>query len=142
MLEGEDLSDEVREWIRDTVETTVSQFTDSEFTEDWDLEGLVTAMQSLYATDITADELREEINVTDRDALTEEFVEDGLETYDEREQALGLELAREVERFIIPRPSTCAGASTSRRWTTSARASTSARSRRRIRSSSTAARGT
>ena len=58
-------------------------------------------MQSLYATDITAEELREEINVTDRDALTEEFVEDALETYDEREQALGLELAREVERFII-----------------------------------------
>ncbi len=101
VLEGEDLSDEVREWIRDTVGTTVSQFTDSEFTEDWDLEGLVTAMQSLYATDITAEELREEINVTDRDALTEEFVEDALETYDEREQALGPELAREVERFII-----------------------------------------
>ena len=101
VLEGEDLSDEVREWIRETVETTVSQFTDSEFAEDWDLEGLVTAMQSLYATDITVEELREEINVTDREALTEEFVEDALETYDEREQALGPELAREVERFII-----------------------------------------
>ena len=58
-------------------------------------------MQSLYGTDITADELREEINVTDREALTEEFVEDALETYDEREQALGAELAREVERYVI-----------------------------------------
>jgi preprotein translocase subunit SecA len=58
-------------------------------------------MQSLYATDITVEELREEINVTDRDALTEEFVDDALETYDEREQALGPELSREVERFII-----------------------------------------
>ena len=70
VLEGEDLSDEVREWIRETVETTVTQFTDSEFAEDWDLEGLVTAMQSLYGTDITVEELREEIDVTDREALS------------------------------------------------------------------------
>jgi len=101
VLEGEDLSDEVREWIRETVESTVAQFTDSEFTEDWDLEGLVTSMQSLYGTDITVDELREEVNVADREALSEEFVEDALEAYDEREQALGPELAREVERYMI-----------------------------------------
>ncbi|MBM2823503.1 MAG: preprotein translocase subunit SecA [Thermoleophilia bacterium] len=101
VLEGEDLSDEVREWIRETVEGTVAQFTDSEFTEDWDLDGLVTSMQSLYGTDITVDELREEVNVADREALSEEFVEDAFEAYEEREQALGPELAREVERYMI-----------------------------------------
>jgi preprotein translocase subunit SecA len=101
VLEGEDLSDEVREWIRETVETTVTQFADAEYPEEWDLDGLVTAMESLYGTDITIEELREEINVTDREALIEEFVDDALETYEEREQALGAELAREVERFII-----------------------------------------
>ncbi len=101
VLEGEDLSDEVREWIRETVETGVAQLTDSEFAEDWDLDALVTHMQSLYDTDITVEELREEINVADRDALAEEFVEDALEAYADREQALGQELAREVERYII-----------------------------------------
>ena len=101
VLEGQDLSDEVREWIKETVETSVAQFTDSDFAEDWDLDGLVTSMQSLYGTDITASELREEINVADREALTEEFVEDALESYEEREQALGAELAREVERYVI-----------------------------------------
>ncbi len=58
-------------------------------------------MQSLYATDITVEELRDEIDVTNREELVEEFVDDALETYDEREQALGPELAREVERYII-----------------------------------------
>jgi len=101
VLEGADLSDEVREWIKETVEGTVAQFTDSEFTEDWDLDGLVTSMQSLYGTDITVEELREEVNVADREALSEEFVEDALEAYEEREQALGSELAREVERYMI-----------------------------------------
>jgi preprotein translocase subunit SecA len=98
---GEDLSDEVREWIREAVETGVQQLTDSEFAEDWDLEGLVAHMQSLYGTDITVDELREEVDVTDREALTDEFVDDALETYSEREQELGAELAREVERYVI-----------------------------------------
>ena len=101
VLEGEDLSEEVKEWIRETVEAGVAQFTDSEFAEDWDLEGLVAHMQSLYGTDITVDELRDEIDVASREALTEEFVEDALETYEEREQALGPEIARDVERFVI-----------------------------------------
>jgi preprotein translocase subunit SecA len=101
VLEGEDLSEEVREWIRETVQLTVAQFTDSEYHEEWDLEGLVTAMQSLYDTDITVEELRDEVGATDRDALTEEFVDDALETYDEREQSFGSELAREIERYII-----------------------------------------
>jgi len=101
VLEGEDLSEDVREWIRETVQAAVVQFTDSEFPEDWDLEGLVTNMQSLYGTDITADELREEIDVGSRDALTEEFVEDALEAYEEREKTLTPDLAREVERYVI-----------------------------------------
>ena len=70
-VEGEDLSDEVREWIREAVETTVTQFTDSEYAEEWDLDGLVTAMQSLYDTDITVEELREEINVAERDSASQ-----------------------------------------------------------------------
>ena len=102
VLEGEDLSDEVREWIREVVEAAVRQATDAEFSEDWDLENLVTSMQSLYGTDITLAELEEEgVDLKSRDELVDEFVEDALETYDEREQALGSELAREVERYII-----------------------------------------
>jgi len=101
VLEGEDFSDDVRQWIRETVEQGVAQSTDSEFTEDWDLDGLVTHMLSLSGTDITVDELREEVDITNRDALSEEFVEDALETYAEREETLGSDLAREVERYVI-----------------------------------------
>ena len=101
VLAGEDLSDEVREWIREVVETGVRHATDAEYPEEWDLDGLVTSMQSLYGTDITVDELREELDVTNREELVEEFVDDALETYEEREATLGPELAREVERYII-----------------------------------------
>jgi preprotein translocase subunit SecA len=101
VLEGEDLSDEVREWIREVVEAGVRQSTDAEYPEDWDLDGLVASMQSLYGTDITVEELREEIDVSSREELVDEFVDDALETYDEREQTFGPELAREIERYII-----------------------------------------
>jgi len=101
VLEGEDLSDEVREWIREVVEAGVRQSTDAEFAEEWDLQGLVAQMQSLYGTDLSVEELSEEVDVGDREALIEEFVDDALETYAEREQALGPELAREVERYVI-----------------------------------------
>jgi preprotein translocase subunit SecA len=101
VLEGEDLSDDVSEWIREAVEAGVQQFTDAEFSEDWDLQGLVAHMASLYGTDITVEELLEEVDVKDRTALVEEFVEDALETYEEREQELTPELAREVERYVI-----------------------------------------
>jgi preprotein translocase subunit SecA len=101
VLEGADLSDEVRQWIREVVETAVRQSTDAEYAEDWDIAGLVTQMESLYGSDISVDELRDEVDVTDREALVEEFVEDALDTYAEREEALGDELAREVERYVI-----------------------------------------
>jgi preprotein translocase subunit SecA len=59
-------------------------------------------MQSLYGTDITVEELVEEgIDVGNREALVEEFVEDAHETYSEREQELGSELARDIERYVI-----------------------------------------
>jgi preprotein translocase subunit SecA len=101
VLEGEDLSGDVRGWINETVAAGVEQFTDSEFPEEWDLEGLVAHMRNLYGSDISAEELRDEVDVTSRDALGEEFVEDALESYAEREEALGSELAREVERYVI-----------------------------------------
>jgi preprotein translocase subunit SecA len=101
VLEGDDLSDELRGWIEEVIAANVAQFTEAESTEDWDLEGLVAQMHALYGTDITVDELREEVDVDSREALTDEFVEDALDTYAEREQAFGAELMREIERYVI-----------------------------------------
>ena len=100
VLDGEDLSEDVRDWVREVVEANVANATDSEFPEEWDLDALVQQMQALYGTDMTAEELREEVEL-DRDALIEEFVDDALETYEEKEQEYGAELMREIERYVI-----------------------------------------
>ena len=70
VLEGEDMKEQVLEWIDEVVERTVEQFTDEEYSEEWDLEGLVKQMALLYETEITVDELREELSEISRDSLT------------------------------------------------------------------------
>ena len=101
VLEGDDLSDEIRQWIEDVIAANVAQFTDAESSEDWDLDGLASQMTSLYGSDITVEELRAEVEVDSRDALTQEFVDDALDTYSEREESFGPELMREIERYVI-----------------------------------------
>jgi preprotein translocase subunit SecA len=99
VLDGEDLSDDIRGWTSDVIAQVVSVFADVETEEDWDLDGLVAQMQALYGSDITADELREEVDLS-RDSLIEEFSEDALDAYAEREERFSSELMREIERYV------------------------------------------
>ncbi len=78
VLEGEDLSEDVQDWIREVVERTVDHFLAAEYSEEWDLDALVQAMNNLYGSDITVDELRDEVGL-DRDALVQEFVDDAMD---------------------------------------------------------------
>ncbi len=43
VLDGDDLSDEIREWIEEVIGANVAQFTDAEIADEWDLDGLVDA---------------------------------------------------------------------------------------------------
>src|SRR5918999_389838 len=107
VLEGMDLSAGVRAWIDEVVERTVIAYTESEYQEEWDLDGLVTAVNALLATDITLEELREDLPDISREALTDDFRATAHDEYDEREKEWGSNpdtqepLAREVERFVI-----------------------------------------
>ena len=114
VLEGDDLSDEIEGWIEEVIGANVSQFTDAETTDEWDLAGLVTQMHALYGTDITVEELSEEVDVTSRDALVEEFVGDALDTYAEREESFGPELMSAFSSESRGRTPT--RGSSSRRW--------------------------
>jgi preprotein translocase subunit SecA len=101
VLEGEDLSEEVRGWIDDVIERTVAEYTNEEFDEEWDLGALVKAMSTLYDTEITEEELREELGEIAREALVDEFQADARDEYTAKEEELGADLMRELERFVI-----------------------------------------
>ena len=101
VLHGADLSEEIRdEWLPEVISNVVSDYTASELTEDWELGDLVSAMDTLYGTGVTEDELKG----LERDQIVQEFLDDALDAYAEREKEIeGLEegLMRQLERFII-----------------------------------------
>jgi preprotein translocase subunit SecA len=105
VLEGQDLSEEVRAWVDEVIARVVAHFTENEYAEEWDLEGLVKAMDALYVQPaeepITVEELREDIGSLTRETLIEDFTEEAQERYAAKEEELGPELMRELERFII-----------------------------------------
>ncbi len=104
VLEGKDLSDDVRGWIDEVIERIVAEFTQEEYAEEWDLEALVKAMAALYQTEITTDELLEDGVGLSREALVEEFQQDARDEYTAKEE--GFEeieegLMRNLERYVI-----------------------------------------
>ncbi|HEX6664938.1 MAG TPA: SEC-C metal-binding domain-containing protein, partial [Gaiellaceae bacterium] len=101
VLEGKDLSEDILNWIDEVVEQNVRQFTQEEYSEEWDLEALVKQMTALYETEITVDELREDLGDVSRDSLIEEFQLDARDEYKAKEEELTPELMRELERFVI-----------------------------------------
>jgi preprotein translocase subunit SecA len=101
VLEGQDMSEDVREWIDEVVAATIDQFTREEYAEEWDLEALVKQMATLYETEVTVDELREDLGEISRDSLVEEFQDDARDAYTAKEEELTPDLMRELERFVI-----------------------------------------
>jgi preprotein translocase subunit SecA len=100
VLEGDDLSEDVGAWVDEVVASVVAAHTEAEYAEEWDLEALVRAMHALYETEITADEVREEVELS-QEALVEEFQQDARDEYAAREQEFGAETMRELERYVI-----------------------------------------
>jgi preprotein translocase subunit SecA len=105
VLNGVDLSEQVRAMIDDMVRGYVEGATADGYAEDWDLEQLWTALKTLYPISLTIDEAIETAGgkKTDltRDFLIEEIVADAHAAYDEREDILGAEVLRELERRVL-----------------------------------------
>ena len=81
------------------IERTIDQYTPGDFMEDWDLDGLFTALGQFFPLDLDDADLDPE--TVDRTALTERITEMAAERYDAREQALGEELMGALERFLL-----------------------------------------
>ena len=99
ILEGKDMGVAAREEIGNVIERTVADFTPGDFIEDWDIDGLFTALEDLFPVELAAEDLS--TNHSDREELVEKLHTDALKLYDEREVELGEEVMRAVERFVL-----------------------------------------
>ena len=105
VLEGEDIEEQVRDFISDTIEGYVRAATADGYPEDWDLDQLWTALRQLYPVTATAAEL-EQASGGDRTGLSQDYLvaelkDDAQHAYDIREESIGDEVARELERRVI-----------------------------------------
>jgi len=105
VLEGEDLHEQIRHMVDDVIEGYVLAATSEGFAEEWDLDKLWTALKTLYPVSVTADELVEasggEQSALTAEFLTEELTADAHAAYDRREEELGAEVMRELERRVV-----------------------------------------
>jgi preprotein translocase subunit SecA len=103
VLEGQDLSEEISEWIDEVIAAIVAQYmAPSELEEsDSDLAGLVKAMRDLYGGEITVDELQEEDVHKNVEELITYFREDAHEEYRLKEEEVSADIMREVERYVV-----------------------------------------
>ena len=99
ILEGKDMGVSAREEIGNVVERIVAEFTPSDFIEDWDVDGLFTALEDIFPVELAAADLASEH--TDREVLVRRLHADAVKLYDAREAELGEELMRAVERFVL-----------------------------------------
>ena len=101
VLEGRDLSEEITQmWLPEVIANVVENYTASEVEAEWDVGDLVNAMEALYGTGVTAEEVAE----LDREAMIAEFLDDATEAYAEREREIeGIQegLMRDLERFLV-----------------------------------------
>jgi preprotein translocase subunit SecA len=105
ILEGLDLHEEALEMVQDVVLENVHQYVgEQSFSEEWDLDGLVTALSALYPTGLDKAKLEEPENVVEVEQMA---LEDALAVYEEKERALGPDentgepILRELERMVL-----------------------------------------
>jgi preprotein translocase subunit SecA len=91
--------------ITGVVTSYIEGATASGYPEEWDLEQLWTALRTLYPISLTVEEAVKtaggELNDLTREFLVEEIVADAHAAYDQREEELGTENTRELERRVL-----------------------------------------
>ena len=99
VLEGRDMADVAREQVGEVIGRLVDEYTPGDFADDWDLEELWVQLDQMYHVDFEIDDL--DRSAIEREELKRMLSEDALSLYDEREQELGEELMRVLERYLI-----------------------------------------
>ena len=104
VLEGEDISTQVGQFLAETIQAYVDAATGEGFAEDWDLEKLWTALRLVYPISLTIDGLISEVGSIgglDAEFLAARIIEDAEAAYVRRETEKGSAKMRDIERKVL-----------------------------------------
>jgi preprotein translocase subunit SecA len=99
ILEGRDMSEIGRDEVEGVIERLVDEYTAGELLEEWDLEELETQLRLIWPVSIEVAGLAPE--TVEKEKLKDALDDDAMNAYDEREEQLGEELMRYLERSIL-----------------------------------------
>jgi preprotein translocase subunit SecA len=104
VLEGEDLHEQIGHFRSDVLSAYIHGATSEGAPEDWDLEALWTALRAIYPVSITVDEVVDQAGGLGRvssDLIVREILSDAEVAYAEREETIGSENMRQLERRVV-----------------------------------------
>jgi preprotein translocase subunit SecA len=105
ILEGDDIAERVTHFREDALTQVIAGHTVTGHNESWDFDALWTDLKSLYPVGVTIEEVVAEARGRkggiDQKGLTEEILSDAEIAYRKREESLGTEAMRELERRVV-----------------------------------------
>jgi preprotein translocase subunit SecA len=90
----------VEEYLPNAVSSIVETHCVSEYSEEWDVEGLSTDVRTYWPSELTAERLREAVSTNE---LYEMLMDEALTYYEAREAELTPDIMRSVERTVMLR---------------------------------------
>ncbi|KQO62137.1 preprotein translocase subunit SecA [Curtobacterium sp. Leaf261] len=104
ILEGDDLQDRSQAFLSSVVDEIIDTHTSEGSPDDWNLDAMWTELGTIYPISISIDEVITEAGSrgkTSREFLGREILSDAKVAYDAREETLGDEAMRELERRVV-----------------------------------------
>ena len=103
ILSGDDLREDVLSIIERVLGEQVAYFTvTSSFSEEWDLEEMLTMLRTYFPTTLTVEGLGEPSEL-DAELLADRVIEDALKVYEAKEERFGAAAMRELESWVLLR---------------------------------------
>jgi preprotein translocase subunit SecA len=100
ILEGADLRENVLAYIRRVIDDSVVSYCESKHPDNWDLEGLVEHLRTIYPLPPLAEIPREELGET-RESVAQALFEWAEKNYAVKEEQEGVSQVRKLERFVM-----------------------------------------
>jgi preprotein translocase subunit SecA len=100
IIDGDDLEERTEDLLVAAIERSVAEFCPSEYSEEWDLKGLIDALTQYYPTKFSVEDLSQAATTDD---LVESIVEEALEYYEKHAESMpgGTETMRQIERDVM-----------------------------------------